>query len=187
MPIPQSIRVQFRLLDLFPEYFVSIKRLGWDKAWGPALVCIAYCMWWFSKDGPPWYVTMAFICGLILVTGYYLWREDHIRLIPKLELGDIVVIRIPPNLAAQKFVQLTVKSANDGTINDCRGQLLRVSKWSARQSEWQPTQIDGTIDLLWSELDVPNITLEPGAPRRLVIFAIENNNWDILVWDAKKG
>ena len=132
-------------------------------------------------------VKLAAILLAVLFAGYYVWRAYHIRLIPQLALADITVTRLPPSAPTQKFVQITAQCTTEETINDCRGQLLKVMRWSPRQAQWEPTQVDGTIDLLWSELDIPSVILEPGAPRRLVIFAIENNNWQIIVWDTKRA
>jgi hypothetical protein len=167
------------------DYWKALWNHAWETWWGGGVVG-AICTIFTLYYAPSRWILGWVVAWVFLVAGYYVWRPYHIRLIPKLEVGDIVVTRIPPDAATQKFVQLTVRCANDGTINDCRGQLLRVLRWSA-SAEWEPTQICGTIDLLWSELDVPSVILEPGAPRRLVIFAIENNNWDILVWDAKRS
>jgi hypothetical protein len=165
-----------------------------DIIWGVAVVGVVlgipFLVWGIVTqfhDIHPWKSWLA-ILGASILAGYYVWRSYHLRLIPQLEITDPYVTSLPDRYApTQKFVQVTVKCATEGTLGDCRGQLLKVLRWSSNQEKWEPTQLDGTIDLLWAELDVPSVILESGAPRRLVIFEIENNNWQMRVWDEKRA
>jgi hypothetical protein len=164
-----------------------------DIIWGVAVVGVVggipFLVWGIITqfhDIQAWKSWLALLAASIL-SGYYVWRAYHIRLIPQLEIEeDAHVTRVPDFIPTQKFVQITAKCKTEGAVTDCRGQLLRVMTWSTRQEKWEATQIDGTIDLLWAELDLPSVTLEPGAPRRLVVFEIQRNNWQIIVWDEKR-
>jgi hypothetical protein len=44
---------------------------------------------------------------------------------------------------------------------------------------------DESVDLLWSNIDVPSIRLEPGNDRRLDIFFVNNSISCISVWAEK--
>ena len=173
---------QFRMLDLLPEYAVSVKRLGWDKAWGPAVLCIAYCILWFRTDPPPWYVTMAFICGLILIVGYYLWRADHIRLIPQLTVADTPHLQETPVEQGNErriFVRIRTKVLNGFSRHRVSGHLLRVYKrWG--DEEWELTEMGERILLDWSHYGAVPITIYPSGGQYLNI-CWRSSSIDILI------
>jgi hypothetical protein len=184
---------RLKTFDYFIAYIEAAYTHFNDIIWGVAVIGVVlgipFLVWGIVTqfhDIAPWKSWLAILSASVLA-GYYVWRAYHIRLIPQLELTDIYVRNLPDRSApTQKFIQITAQCATEGTVYDCRGKLLKVMRWSSKQEKWEPTQVDGTIDLLWSELDVPSVILEPDAPRRLVIFAIENNNWQIIVWDERR-
>jgi hypothetical protein len=63
-------------------------------------------------------------------------------------------------------------------LRNCRGQLLRVLRWSTHYENWEPTQIDELLDLFWSNMDQKSATIEPEADRRLNIFFAQSD-WQI--------
>jgi len=81
-----------------------------------------------------------------------------------------------PNLQ-RRFVQLQVRCTTEGAVEECKGNLLKVEKWSAFNKAWQPTTCDEPIDLLWSTINVHITTLEPGLDRRVNLFFIDTNRW----------
>lgn len=124
----------------------------------------------------------------LLIAGYYVWRADHVRLVPTLETGDIhrKYTRTDKPNEKRRFVQVAVKCRTEGPVEDCGGQLLGVFKLV--NGGWETTQIDETNDLLWSYRDNPTVpfkdkslvTLEHGAPRRLNVFFVENTSPNIV-------
>lgn len=119
---------------------------------------------------------------VMFVAGYQIWRADHIRLIPKLELSDCRVISTPTNDPEEQRVygQILVKCSSDAPLNNCRGQILRVMRWSG--NEWIPTVVDESLDLLWSTIDRPSRTIEPGADQQLCLFFVSNLHQWISPW-----
>jgi hypothetical protein len=193
MRIPKFLKSQYHMLDLFPEYINSIKRLGWDKAWGPAVACIAYCVWWFRTAPPPWYVTMAFICGLILIVGYYLWRADHVRLIPQLNIAGTRLEDMPIPIDEHRadvrtFCQLVPKCLTESPVYECRGHLREVRRWNV--DRWQVTSL-GPLVLRWGNVADNEITLHPGAENVLNVCFITHSTRQVspcvdadITWQA---
>lgn len=163
------------------EYWVAVWGHAWEIWWGAGvigLVCTGLTLYYAPSR---WILGWA-VAWVFLVAGYYAWRADHVRLVPRLELGTLHTVRMPtnaPNLE-RLFVQVLVKCTTEFSLDDCRGQLLRVMKWS--NGEWAPTHVDESLDLLWSQVDKPSITLESGVDRRLDVFFIINVGRHIVVY-----
>jgi hypothetical protein len=115
------------------------------------------------------------VAWIVLVAGYNAWRPYHLRLTPKLEVVSVHRVETPTNTPPirRKYVQVLVKCTADAPLHNCRGQLLRVLQWSNVQ--WEPTVFDESVDLLWSNIDEPSITLERGSDRRLNLFFLNNS------------
>lgn len=161
--------------DLFPTYFRAVRQEFLDVLWGAALPSIAYLIWLLLGNPPTW-VTATWLVWVLLIAGYYVWRTDHVRLMPKLEFGDVRVVHTPttsntgqpgPN---RVVAQILVTSAT--TLKDCTGHLLRVWRWD--EDRWRPTVVDEPLDLLWSTIDAPSRTLYSDIPQRLCIFRIDD-------------
>jgi hypothetical protein len=116
----------------------------------------------------------------LFVAGYYTWHADHVRLVPKLRVKTLHCISTPTNtpLLQRKFIQILVGCGSEGSLQDCRGQLLRVLRWSDHNENWEPTQIDELFDLFWSKVDQESVTIESEADRRLNIFFAQSD-WTI--------
>jgi hypothetical protein len=174
------LRGKFRTFDLLPEYFRSVAAHWQDFLWGESVVAVAFTVWWLLGNPPGWAIGVYVVIAMF-VAGYYLWRGDHVRLMPKLRLGGFRVVKTPTieivgpvtRPGADRVVaQLEIENASKTAVDDCRGFLVRVWKWS--DNDWIPTAVDEPLDLLWSTIDQPSRTLYPGIPQRLCIFAIDN-------------
>jgi hypothetical protein len=181
------LTARLRAYDLFPEYIRSIKHAGWDVLWAPVLPSVLYTLWWFLAN-PPWWITLLYVVWLITVTGYFVWRLDHIRLMPKLGVGDVTMAYSGTGKPNQKriYVQIPIQCVTEGSIRNCRGQLLRVFKWvrgpEGHEDRWELTHIAETLDLWWSMVDEPILMLEHGADRRLDVFFVENTSRNMVIW-----
>jgi hypothetical protein len=163
---------------LFWTYWAAFKEKGWEIFWGPTVLGIIFCIFtlWYSP-ARIWF--FAYTLTVVLMTGYYLWRDNYLRLIPKLEFGKIYVVQTPTTNTAtgapgpdRVVAQIVVKCATEVSVHDCAGHLLRIFKWSGM--EWIPTEVDEPLSLLWSIIDKPIRTVEPGIDRRLCIFHVDN-------------
>jgi hypothetical protein len=125
-------------------------------------------------------IVLFFVWALILA-GYHSWYVDHIRLVPKLELGSVRIVKTPTTEMigpvtrpgpTRIVAQILVKRLTDTPIEDCRGQLLGVWKWFEIEKDWKPTDVDETQELVWSIADQPVRTLH--ADQQLNLFHIDD-------------
>jgi hypothetical protein len=156
--------------------------------WAPVLPSLVYWLLWFRPNPPSWWITLFYAVWVVIVAGYFVWRPNHIRLMPKLGVGDISMVYAVTGVPDQKrrYVQVLIKCETEGPIKNCRGQLLPISKWikdsERHDGKWETTHINETLDLLWSFVDEPTVTLEHGAPRRLNVFFVENTSRNMVSW-----
>ena len=140
-----------------------------------------YGLYSLFKTPPPLANWLA-IVGALFLAGFYLWRADHIRLMPKFEAHEV---RIQDSPTADKggnptgsstLVQLLPKCLTDAEIENCQGHLRRILRWSYFNNRWEETEMNETVLLHWSHEDeapVP-ITLHPGIERRLNVFYVRS-------------
>ena len=167
------------------DYLAAVKEHAWEVMWGAGVIgtvfTIATLVW-----SPSWRAFGYIIALVVFVAGYQLWRAYHVRLVPKLEIGDVHVEWSGTGVPGKKriFVQVLVKCATEGPVANCTGQILKVTKLvkssNGHNDEWEPTKIRETNDLLWSFKDKPIITVEDGAQRRLNVFLVENNSREFV-------
>jgi hypothetical protein len=153
------------------DYLAAVREHAWEVMWGASVIgivfTIATLVW-----SPSWRALGYVIALVVFVAGYQLWRAYHLRLIPKLEIGDIRMKYAATGVPNQKriFAQILIKCATEGSVENCTGQLIGVSKLV--NDKWEPTKIDETNDLFWSFRDKPSapfrdkttVTLGHGAP-----------------------
>lgn len=163
------------------DYWLAIKEHAWELLWGAGPVGIAFGFYTLYR-APSLRFLGWVVAWIVFVAGYSAWRAYHVRLIPKLKIGPARTILTSTNApnVQRKFVQVLVKCATESPLDNCRGQLLRILKWS--NEDWQPTHVDESLDLLWSNIDVPTIALEPGDPRQLDVFFVDSATRAITVF-----
>jgi len=170
------------------EYWIAVWGHAWEILWGAGvigLVCTGLTLYYAPSR---WILGWA-VAWVFLVAGYYVWRPYHLRFTPKLELCSLHMVYTPtnaPNLQ-RRFVQVLVKCATECPLEECTGQLLKVSKWSERKGDWEHTALDELLDLLWSNKDVPRLTLEPGGDRRLSVFFVQQDLWQLEPWTDRRS
>jgi len=140
---------------------------------------VAFALWWFLGNPPPWIIVI-YLVSAMFVAGFYVWRDDHVRLMPILAFGAVRVVPTPTQTLAghpgpQRVVaQIEVENPTDAAIADCRGHLLRVLKWSEANHQWIATEVDEILNLLWSTIDEPTTTLYPRTKHQLCLFFVDN-------------
>lgn len=124
---------------------------------------------------PPWAIALFFIWALI-VAGYFSWRVDHLRLMPKFEIREFCIQETPTEgLQRKVYVQLIPRCLTDATIKECQGNLLRVFKQIVGGSDWALTAMNEPLHLEWSYHGAGPLMLKPGIDQRLnVCFRIND-------------
>jgi hypothetical protein len=99
MAIPATRRwlvKRLRTFDYLWAYFVAFYSNFLDIVWGVAVVGVIFglpLLIWslatqFMSTIPAW-VNWTAVGFAFFITGYYMWRADHVRLQPKLEVGKV--------------------------------------------------------------------------------------------------
>jgi len=160
-------------LGFVPMYFKRLAQEWQDVLWGSGLMFVAWSVW-ITAGNPPAWVNWTAIALAAFWASYFVWRAEYLKSLPGIVLGDIRVIPTDTNQPGVKklYGQIHVTSTSGKRLTNCRGFLLRIEKW--RDDKWNETTCDEPIELLWSVLDQPLRTLEPGMHAQLNIFSIQN-------------
>src|SRR5947207_806114 len=86
------LKRRFRTFDHLLEYFHAVRLHFLDVIWGigvgaavPYMILGLYSLF---KTPPPLFNWLAII-GALFLAGYYLWRANHIRLVPSIEVTQV--------------------------------------------------------------------------------------------------
>lgn len=170
--IPRSgrlwIKRRFKELDLLEKYF-PILFTRWQAAiWGGSVLAVAFSWHFITSDWPP-YVKLGMCVVALFFAGYYVWRTDHIRLLPKFV---VLEAKIQPTETEKKhlmstYIQIIPTCLSDALVYECRGRLLRVCHRYTENDEWEVTRMDSPLFLEWDYYGSKPMTLEPGIRQRL--------------------
>jgi hypothetical protein len=72
------------------EYCLAVKNHAWEVLWGAGVIGII-CTVLTLYYSPSWKAAGWVIAGVVLVAGYFAWRSDHVRLMPKFEVKEYVI------------------------------------------------------------------------------------------------
>lgn len=104
------------------------------------------------------------------MAGYYVWRADHVRLIPKFSVTTLC----PPNetdtnnpSVTNLFIQIIPECLSNAPVHGCRARLLQVSKRFEESEDWRITSMDSPLFLDWDYYGSREFTLESGIRQRL--------------------
>jgi hypothetical protein len=162
-----------RSLALLPDYLRAVIQ-HWNDILFLSIPTFPFVVWWFVGSPPMWLIIFIFI-WVFLVAGYYAWRAERVRFLPKMTFAT------PPfrfhdqstsdPLERRRYLQILPECLGNGPVIGCQGHLLRVMRWD--NEEWQPTEFDHAMGLVWSYLDaaVPR-TLYPGIDYRLNLLFV---------------
>ena len=179
--IARYFRTQFQTFNLLGVYFRSIVQRWHDVLWGASTIAFAFVLWWFLGNPPVWAIAL-YLVAVMFISGYYAWRADHIRLMPKFEIREFRVQENPttdPNLI-QVYVQVIPKCLTEAVVTECSGRLLRVYKRDSDQNNWESTAANEPVLLEWSFHDFAPLTLQPGIDQRLNVCFWTNRTNIIL-------
>jgi len=169
------LKRRIQTFDLLGEYFLAVRHTGWDIAWGASVPSIVMGLWAIYGSPPIW-TTISYFGLVVFVAGYYTWRSPFMRLLPKLELIGFRIEANPTDNPTVKtvYIQVIPQCSTDSSVQDCRGFLKGVSKWSNAKDRWEDTNINEPLDLKWSNYDQTPRTLYPNVAQRLNICLIDS-------------
>ncbi len=144
-----SLKKQFHTFDLLPAYFREVRLHFLDVTWGigvgagvPYMIFGLYSLF---KTPPPIANWLA-IVGAIFLSGYYLWRADHLRLQPKLCISNVVrdewSTGFPANAPSKAILwYFPVSNISEGTtITGINVQLNKIEP-SVDNLDWLPVHL----------------------------------------------
>lgn len=79
---------RFGTFDLLPEYFTAAGQQIQNVLWGALLPFLAWGIW-FIVGTPPTWVNATAVGVALFLSGYYVWRADHIRLQQRIKIGRV--------------------------------------------------------------------------------------------------
>lgn len=113
------------------------------------------------------------LAGSFVLAGYHIWRADHLRLIPGIKLEEIRQASARAKDVNRNYIQLVVGCATEAPIEECRGRLLHVWRWSG--DDWKQIEPNRPLHLNWSPgVDEP-ISLSPGIPEFIDVLYISDH------------
>jgi hypothetical protein len=177
----QWFKRRFKELDLLEKYFPLLFTRWQAALWGGSVLAVAFG-WHFITADWPYPVKVSACVTALFFAGYYLWRADHIRLVPKLKADSVHAQETPTNFETVRaiFIQVELRCLTEVAVHECRGHLVRVYKKYMDQDRWEPTEMNESLYLGWSHRGHEPVTLEPGAEPRLNICHWASNSKQII-------
>jgi hypothetical protein len=173
------VKARFGTFDLLPVYFRAIVHRWHDVLWGAGVLAVAFVLWWFL--GTPSVRTIAwYLAAVMFIAGYYVWREQHIRLMPRFTVLNEIRYHRTPTLdgGMSVWIQLFPKCLTKAPIEECSAWLREVRVWSQEDRKWKATDMNESLPLGWSlgdEKHLP-ITLQPENEKRLNVLTVHSSN-----------
>jgi hypothetical protein len=174
--ISHWLKTRFQTFDLLAEYFTAAMQGAVDVLWGVALPFLAWMVYSLFKTPAPWINWLAILSALFLA-GYYVWRADHVRLIPKLAVRDSRLLNTPITLNGsvydqRTFVQLVPTCLTAAPVYECVAYLQNVQRLGG--NGWEDTTLDKNLILNWATEH------HPQAEQPLNVFFIQHRTNQII-------
>ena len=127
---------------------------------------------------PPVWLNWTAVVVALFVAGYYTWRVDHIRLIPKLAVREWHFQETPITQDGmiydhRTFVQLVPACLTEAPVYECVAYLQRVEKLTA-DDHWEDAALDRNLILNWAKEH------HPQSEQMLNVFFIQHQTNQII-------
>jgi uncharacterized protein (UPF0248 family) len=137
-------------------------------------------------------VTTEVIVALFMA-GYYVWRADHVRLIPQLKIQEVKLLNTPVTrtlfidgkflgeevLDHRTYIQLLPKCLTEAPVYECKAYLKEVRRCSPTQTDWEDIDFRGLV-LRWDNSEEEQITQHPGVEKSINVAYIQHSNRQIV-------
>jgi hypothetical protein len=136
---------------------------------------------YFIVGNPRAWINWAAVILALFVAGYYIWRADHLRLMPKLKITEARFQGTPVErnqmiVDERTFIQLIPKCLTESPVYECMAYLQRLDRLTA-DNQWEETALDRNVILNWGE---DRVVLHPGAEKPLNVFFIQHRTKQII-------
>lgn len=121
-------------------------------------------------------LVVAAFAWAFLVATYYTWRKERLRLIPQVVLQEIRQQSAPAGQANRTYIQLVMTCATEAPVEECKGWLVRLWKWSESSNDWEKIEPNQTLRLNWSPGKDEPITLFPGVPEIIDVIFVSDRD-----------
>lgn len=177
MPSLSQRYKRFREEHLVFQYFTLVFTHWQAVLWGPSVLAVFWGMHFIVGTAtPPEWVNWTAVVIALFVAGYYTWRADHVRLMPRLEVTDYVVQEVPTNQMGTRrvYVQIVPRCLTESPVQDVSGVLVRVFKRYVDTDDWELTDINEPLVLEWSYSGFAPREIYPGLGQRLNVCFRDN-------------
>ena len=155
--------------------------------WAPILPSLLYWALWFRPTAPSWWATLIYTAWLIFISGYFVWRSYHVRLLANMRvLGPRIHYENAGDYPAYEdgghssFIQLLVRCATESPLYECQGVIVRVREWA--NTRWKDMPMSGPLVGVFRGASNLGVTQHPGAEFPLDFALIEFKTQMIRPW-----
>jgi len=191
----QWFKRRYQELDLLPEYSRLVFTRWQALLWGGSVLAVLWGAHFILGEWPSW-INWTAITVALFFAGFYTWRADHVRLIPRLAVQNAVLQITPVTrqifamngtqvsdevLDGRTFIQLAVKCLTEAPVDECKGHLVKVQRWSPSKNDWESADFPPALVLGWDNSgDAQQITQHPGAEKPLNVAFIRHSDSQIF-------
>lgn len=177
LSLSRSFRAFKEGLDkLLWEYWRAFIEKAWEIFWGPTLFGIAFGIYtlWHAPARVPFLV---YVLIVVFLTGYYLWRVDHVRLQPAFAITRVIPQTWTDQSTgrpARAYYFEVINKSETTSILEAEAQLSEITP-AVENLEWLPVHLVHQHDR--SASPEKTFTLHPGKPKNInLVSALENNS-----------
>jgi len=187
----EGFRRRYQELDLLPEYSRLLFTRWQALLWGGSVLAVLWGVHFILAEWPSW-INWTAITVALFFAGFYTWRADHVRLIPRLAVEKATLQITPVTrqivtmngtriseevLDNRTFIQLAVKCLTEAPVDECEGHLVKVNRWSPTKNDWEPVDFPPALVLGWDNAGgIEKITQHPGAEKPLNVAFIRHSD-----------
>jgi hypothetical protein len=151
------------------EYWLAFKEHGWETFWGATLLGLPFGIYTLYRS-PSVLVLLSYLLCVVFLTGYSLWRADHIRLQQKIEVR---VRRHSWTIeTGGQGWQYFLEVINESEAVTIRGVQVQLQEVIPDNQDWLPVTLHQQHDTLRHDGTYPDrFDLNPSVPKNVDLFS----------------
>jgi len=182
------INKRFGTFDLLPEYFTAAGRRMQDVLWGALLPFLAWGLW-FIVSTPPTWINVTAVGLALFMAGYYVWRADHIRLIPRLDVTRVLPYSFTDLSSQKPAVLYAFEVANRSeteSIQEIHVQLAEIVP-AVSQLSFLPVPLRQKHDNVFPTHAAKHFDLNPGQLKHIDLISAFVGGDQIAIYHLVAG